>query len=129
MERNARSDVVAAILKAGYTPRALRGKLPADAATRNAWISPASLELEDADGLFAGLPPTCIVAAGAEQTVDAMRTGRDSLVHDLGQGKVRYLEYEDAYHDFLTTNWEPERTQAVKDLVQWYTEIFDASGA
>ncbi|KAA1475330.1 alpha/beta-hydrolase [Dentipellis sp. KUC8613] len=129
MARNARSDVVAAILKAGYTPRALRGKLPPDAATRNPWISPASLELEHTDDLFAGLPPTCIVAAGAEQTVDAMRTGRDSLVRDLGQGKVRYLEYEDAYHDFLTTSWEPERTQAVKDLVEWYNEIFGTSSA
>ncbi|KAI0312155.1 hypothetical protein OF83DRAFT_1067674 [Amylostereum chailletii] len=69
-------------------------------------------------------PPTCIVAGGAEQTLDAMITFRGRLLSGSGQTCVTYLEYADAIHDFLAFEWHgPERSQALKDVGAWLGSI------
>ena len=38
-----------------------------------------------------------------------MRTFRDRLIEDIGEEKVTYIKYPDAFHDFLLMTWfEPE---------------------
>ncbi|KAI0308723.1 hypothetical protein OF83DRAFT_1073100, partial [Amylostereum chailletii] len=67
-----------------------------------------------------------IVAGGAEQTVDAMRTFKGRLADDNGADMVTYLEYPDAFHDFVMLPWvEPERSDAVKKIGRWLGEIYD----
>lgn len=120
------SDFVRPVMLSGYTTRSLLGALDAGEAATNAWLSPASLKLSSADGLFVGYPPTFILAGSAEQTVDAMRTFRDRLVHDSGVEKVRYVEYTDMFHDFLIlgTMAEPERSQAYAEIDKWLGEVY-----
>ncbi|KAI0822116.1 alpha/beta-hydrolase [Trametes gibbosa] len=120
------SDFVRVVLLSGYTPRSLLGTLDARETATNAWLSPASLELPRTDGLFAGYPPTFILAGGAEQTVDGMRTFRDRLVHDSGKEKVRYIEYPDMFHDWLMlTVIEPERSQAYAEMDVWLKGMYN----
>ncbi|KZP27622.1 alpha/beta-hydrolase, partial [Athelia psychrophila] len=124
MVRNATTDCVAPILQSGYTARGLLGSLlPSEIAT-NPWLSPASLKLPQSKGLFSGLPPTCIIAGGAEQTVDAMHTLRDRIVADNGEEGLLYLEWPDATHDFIIDpGHEPERGQALVALVSWVQSL------
>lgn len=124
MTRNARSDYVSVILNSRYVPRALLGNLPSSDAVTNAWISPASLRIPHPDGLFGGFPATFIAAGGAEVTLDGMRTLRDRVVQDNGDGRVRYLEYVDATHDFVGLEWhQPERGDALGELKKWLEEV------
>jgi acetyl esterase/lipase len=105
-----------------YAGRAILGSLPQEDRQTNAWFSPASLMIPNPSGLFKGFPPTWILAGGVEVGVDMMRTLRDRLVCDIGEGEggVKYVEYPDAIHDFLIFNWhEPERTEALKELRMW----------
>ncbi|TFY69113.1 hypothetical protein EVJ58_g611 [Rhodofomes roseus] len=78
MRRHARSDFVEPILLTGYTRRALLGRLPAETAATSVYISPASRSLRVVPGMFAGLPPTCIVAGGrgADARPDARVEGQ-----------------------------------------------------
>lgn len=125
MDANQPSDYVRPVLLNGYSTTSLRGTLEERELETNAWLSPASLKLPRKDGLFTNYPPTFIIAGGAEQTVDMMRTFRDRLVHDSGKDKVRYVEYPDAFHDFLMLKWyEPERTQAFAELDEWLSGIY-----
>lgn len=123
MKKHGSSDFVYTILACGYTRRALLGNIPELEAPKNSWVAPGSIELQHTPGLFAGLPKTCIVAGGAEQTLDAMVTLKDRLLKDLGSDNVKYLESPDATHDFLTASWhEPERTDTLKALGKWAGE-------
>lgn len=125
MDAHDNSDFVRTIVLNGYSRASLLGALePRDLAT-DSWLSPGSLRLPHTDGLFAHYPPTLVLAGGAEQTVDGMRTFRDRLVHDSGADRVRYLEYPDAFHDWLMFPFhEPERTQALTELNQWLSGIY-----
>ncbi|KAI0058154.1 alpha/beta-hydrolase [Artomyces pyxidatus] len=126
MERNYATDYVYPILKGGYTARALTGALPPDAIYSNAYLSPASLKIAEPAGLFKGFPPTYILAGGLEHTLDGMITLRDRIVNDCGTECVKYMEYEDAMHDFLAQEWhEPERTQALLDIQEWLGDVFN----
>ena len=119
MRRHARSDFVEAILMTGYTRRALLGNLPEETAATSIYISPGSLSLPVTPGMFAGLPRTCIVAGGAEQTLDPIRVLKDRIAKDLGD-LVLWIEPPDATHDFLTASWhEPERTNTLKEIGAW----------
>ena len=122
MFANGESDFVRDVLMNGYSAASIRGVTVPDASelATNAWLSPASLELAQPTGLFAGFPPTCVIAGAAEQTVDGMRTFRDRLVRDCGDGVITYLEYPDAFHDFVMFAWaEPERSHALADIKDW----------
>ena len=93
----------------------------------NPYISPASLD----PGLhvdFKKFPRTFIVGGGAEVLIDSIRTLRDRMVKDLGEGngvkegegKVRYYEAPDAFHDYLVfTALEPERTDTLIEINKW----------
>ena len=119
MRRHARSDFVEAILMSGYTRRALLGRLPEETAATSIYISPGSQRLPITPGMFAGLPRTCIVAGGAEQTLDPMRVLKDRMAEDLGD-RVLWIETPDATHDFFTASWhEPERTNTLKEVGAW----------
>lgn len=124
MERNELTDCVRVILHSGYTARALLGSLPPSAIETNIWLSPASLKIPQVEGLFEGMPPTCMITGGAEQTLDAMLTLRDRIVADNGEDTLLYLEYPDATHDFIIAEWhEPERTESLAELTAWLGKV------
>ncbi|GBE78982.1 alpha/beta-hydrolase [Sparassis crispa] len=120
MWKNTRSDFVHAIFTSEYSKNALLGTLPSSSAATSPWISPASLQLKVTPGMYAGLPKTCIVAGGAEMTLDPMRTLRDRMQEDMGTRDVTYIETPDATHDFFTASWhEPERTNTLREVADW----------
>ncbi|EKM55227.1 uncharacterized protein PHACADRAFT_120365 [Phanerochaete carnosa HHB-10118-sp] len=122
---NKNVDFVYPFLLSGYTLTSIRGSLSEHEFETNTWASPASLKLEHTDGLFANYPPTYILAGEAEQTVDAMRTFRDRLIHDNGKDKVHYVEYQDMYHGWLVNPlMEPDRSQAYGHINAWLTGIW-----
>ncbi|KAI0635585.1 alpha/beta-hydrolase [Trametes polyzona] len=127
---NVRSDYVAAVMRCGYTPRALLGPAATDrsltatldAAAKNLWISPGARGGVSAwtPGAFAGMPHTLLFAGGAEMTLDGMRAGRARLVADNGEDRVEYVEMPDAAHDFLLMEWhEPERSESFERVRAW----------
>jgi len=110
-----------------YPLRALTGPHGLEAAETNPYISPASLH-PDLVVDFKGFPRTFIIAGGAEVFVDQIRTLRDRMVKDLGQGngvleeegKVRYHEAPDAVHDYLLFPWhEPEVSDTLNVITEW----------
>lgn len=120
MKQNKETDFVDVILTSGYARRALLGKLPEADAPQNEWIAPGSIQLSHKPGNHSGLPKTCIVAGGAEQTLDSMVTLTNRLTYDLGSEKVTYLEAKEGTHDFLLFSWyEPERTDTLKEIKRW----------
>ncbi|EMD33262.1 hypothetical protein CERSUDRAFT_126382 [Gelatoporia subvermispora B] len=124
MQRNYYADYVYAVFDSRYTAQALLGALPVQEIYTNAWLSPASLTIDTA-GLFKDFPPTVVVAGEAEVSVDPMRTLRDRLRADNGPETITYLEYEDAFHEFIAMEWfEPQRTRALKDLEAWFEKVF-----
>ncbi|KAJ3559353.1 hypothetical protein NP233_g11284 [Leucocoprinus birnbaumii] len=127
MRTNAKSDFVSIILKSGYSAKGLLGNLPWDDLSRDPYLSPASLKIANPAGTFAGFPPTLLVVGGAEQTRDPMRTLRDRIIADTQVSNLHYLEYEDAFHDFIgVTIHEPERTMALKEIQTWLEQIMSS---
>ncbi|KAG0702256.1 alpha/beta-hydrolase [Suillus ampliporus] len=124
MKTNASADFCGIFFASGYTAKALRGTLPEDEVSSNAWLSPSSLKI-NASGLFSNFPPTCIIAGGADQSVDGMRTFRDRLLADNEASKVLYREYPDGFHDFVHASYhEPERTQALEEIAGFVKGLF-----
>ncbi|KAJ7088596.1 alpha/beta-hydrolase [Mycena epipterygia] len=121
MRSNARLDYVRTWFNSGYVQSTLLGGLPGEELDRP-WLSPGSPMLDDADtlGVFAGFPPTFILAGEAEMSRDSMRTLRDRMRVDMGEERVTYVEVEDAPHDFLgMTIFEPERTVGLTEIARW----------
>jgi acetyl esterase/lipase len=111
----------------GYGVRAFVGPHGLEEAELNPYISPASVNPAIVVH-FKGFPRTFIVAGGAEVLRDQIRTLRDRMVRDIGEGngmideegKVRYLEVPDGIHDYLIFSWhEPERTDTLKAIAEW----------
>jgi len=110
-----------------YSKTAFTGLHGMGAAETNPYISPASLHpslIVD----FKKFPRTFIVAGGAEVFYDAIKTFKNRMVADLGEGngvkpdegKVRYYEAPDAIHNYLAFLWhEPERTDTLKEINEW----------
>ncbi|KXN85369.1 Esterase [Leucoagaricus sp. SymC.cos] len=98
-----------------------------EAAEINPYISPASLNpalVVD----FKNFPRTFIVAGGAEVLLDSIRTLRDRMFKDLGEGngvsdgegRVRYFEAVDGFHDFLIFPWhQPEVRNTLHAIAEW----------
>lgn len=96
-------------------------------AETNPYVSPASLD----SGLhvdFGKFPRTFITGGGGEVLIDSIRTLKDRMIKDLGEGngvhagegKVRYLEAPDGVHDYLVFSWhEPERTNTLVEINKW----------
>jgi acetyl esterase/lipase len=110
-----------------YAKNAFTGPHGTEFAETNPYISPASLHpalVVD----FKKFPRTFIVSGGAEVLYDAIKTLKDRMVADLGEGngvmdgegKVRYFEAPDGIHDYLMFSiHEPERTDTFKEINQW----------
>ncbi|TFY69110.1 hypothetical protein EVJ58_g616 [Rhodofomes roseus] len=119
VEKNNDSDYVQWFFK-GYGVRALLGNMPLKEAFTNSWISPAGARVPRVAGEFAGMPPTLIMAGGAEYTLDEQKVLRDRLVEDNGRDAVAYVELPDTTHIVLTEAWhEPERTQGYEAFARW----------
>ncbi|KAF7782619.1 CAZyme family CE10 [Agaricus bisporus var. burnettii] len=110
-----------------YAVRAMVGPHGLEEAEINPYISPASLN-PTLTVHFKDFPRTFIVAGGAEVLLDQIRSLRDKMVRDVGEGngtideagKVRYLEVPDGIHDYLIFSWhEPERTHTLKAIAEW----------
>jgi acetyl esterase/lipase len=98
-----------------------------EAAEINPYISPASLNpalVVD----FEKFPRTLIIAGSAEVLLDQIRTLRDKMFKDLGEGngisdnegKVRYFEVPDCFHDFLIFPWDqPEVNNTLNAISEW----------
>ncbi|KAJ3547208.1 hypothetical protein NMY22_g1741 [Coprinellus aureogranulatus] len=91
------------------------------------YVSPASL-LPGFTVSFKGFPRTFIVGGGAEVLIDQIRTLKNRMVKDIGEGdgvkegegKVRYHEAPDAIHDYLCFPWhEPERSDTLRHIAEW----------
>lgn len=98
-----------------------------EAAETNPYISPASLNPALVID-FRNFPRTFIVSGNAEVLLDQIRTLRDKMFRDLGEGnglsddegKVRYLEAPDAIHDFLVFPWhQPEVENTLAAISAW----------
>ncbi|OCH88431.1 alpha/beta-hydrolase [Obba rivulosa] len=125
MVRNDASDFVQGFFDSGYTRRALLGALPEETAATSVWLGPGSLRAQKPPGAWAQLPPACIVAGGAEISIDPMRTLRDRMQEDVGKEHVEYIELEDAAHDPFTLEWlEPERTEGLRQVGAWVQKIW-----
>ncbi|KAF9644832.1 alpha/beta-hydrolase [Thelephora ganbajun] len=94
---------------------------PNDGPTKNPYLSPASISPDIESTIsFKDFPETFLVSGGAERIRDAVRTLKQRLVHDLGEGKVTAYEAPDGVHDFLAFTWhEPERTEVLGLLSSW----------
>jgi acetyl esterase/lipase len=110
-----------------YSLRALTGPHGLEAAQINPYFSPASLH-PDLVVDFKRFPRTFLVAGGAEVLLDQLRTLRDRMIKEMGEGnglseeegKVRYYEPPDAVHDYLVFPWhEPEVTDTLKAIAEW----------
>lgn len=126
-----KSDFISVTEEASYAKMAFLGPHGIGAADINPYISPASLHLH-MDAHFAGFPRTFIVGGGAEVLIDQIRTLKDRMIKDLGEGdgvlkgegKVRYFEAADAVHDYLVLPWhEPERTETFQVLANWIAAV------
>jgi acetyl esterase/lipase len=110
-----------------YSVVAFVGPHGLDEAEINPYISPASLNptlVVD----FKGFPRTFIVAGGAEILLDSIRTLRDKMIKELGEGngthdgegKVRYFEAPDGIHDYLMFPWhQPEGDDTLNAISEW----------
>ena len=110
-----------------YATDAFIGPHGREFAEINPYISPASLD----PGLhvdFKKFPRTFITGGGAEVLIDSIRTLRDRMVRDLGEGngvkegegKVRYFEVPDGFHNYLAFAFhEPERTNTLVEINKW----------
>jgi len=105
---------------------AYAGPLGPTAIEENAYLSPASLRISDADPAisFRGFPPTFIVVGGAERFLDMARTLRRRMVKDMGEEKVGYYEAEDAVHDHVLFQVEePQNVLMLNALEEWLATI------
>jgi len=110
---------------------AFLGPHGSSAADLNPYISPASLH-PSMEISFKGFPRTFIVAGGAEILLDQIKTLRDRMMKDLGEGngvkdgegKVRYFEAKDGIHDYIAFEWhEPERAETFKVITEWVSAV------
>ncbi|KAI0075141.1 alpha/beta-hydrolase [Panus rudis PR-1116 ss-1] len=86
----------------------------------NRYISPASRHPSMGNVSFKGFPKTCILAGSVELLIDQIRTLRDKMREQLGEGWVEYIEVEDGVHDCLAFPvWLPEIDLAYAALEEW----------
>ncbi|KAG8724205.1 hypothetical protein FRC12_024351 [Ceratobasidium sp. 428] len=105
-----------------YILKSFLGDLSREAAAKNPYIGPASLEIEPSvvDGVFAGFPPSYILVGDGEVMIDEIQTLQRRMSADLPEGKLVYDEVEDAVHDFTVFPvWEPERSGAFQRVIEW----------
>ncbi|EIW75126.1 alpha beta-hydrolase [Coniophora puteana RWD-64-598 SS2] len=104
-----------------YAKTAFAGPFGKEFLQTNEWVSPAS---KHAQTSFAGFPRTFINAGGVEIFVDQIRTLKDRMIADMGEGdgpgQVKYLEAPEGIHTYLNFGWfEPERTDTYRKIAAW----------
>jgi acetyl esterase/lipase len=117
----ARSDFVHDMVgsTAKYAATAFTGPLGLAAADTNVYISPASKAVRPS---FAGWPRAFVVAGGAEWLAESIRTLKERMSADMGEGAggLTYYEPVDAVHDYISLPWhEPERTETLIKIAEW----------
>jgi acetyl esterase/lipase len=123
------------------------GPMGVEALEANRWTSPASKHVqlkgatrkgekhregssegdEGTKGLFAGFPRTFLVCGGSEYLAPAIRTLKERLAVDLGEGGANGLSYHEApdgVHDYCAMPWfDPARTETLKAVGRWIAEM------
>jgi len=94
------------------------------AAESKRYISPSCLLPSMETVSFKGFPRTFIHSGGAETLLDQIRTLRDRMVHDMGEGpgegQVVYYETVDGIHDLVVFPfWEPARGETLRRIAEW----------
>jgi acetyl esterase/lipase len=109
---------------AGYCAKTLLGRLPESELEVNSWLSPASHNLSEKDGIFTDFPPTLFFAGEAEMTLDSMKTAYERMVKDVGKDKVEFVLLPDATHIIFALPWHDEEKeagyQAMKPFIDRY---------
>jgi acetyl esterase/lipase len=123
------------------------GPMGVEALEANRWTSPASKHVqlkgatrkgekhregsgegdEGTKGLFAGFPRTFLVCGGSEYLAPAIRTLKERLAADLGEGGANGLSYHEApdgVHDYCAMPWfDPARTETLRAVGRWIAEM------
>lgn len=122
--RNQTTDWVQAFA-AGYTGRALRGRLSSSDANLNLWTWPATNLLLGRKELAAKFPHTLILGGDAEMTLDAMRTAQERMAVAVGEEKAIFVELKDATHITLSLLWHAkEKEKGYQLLGPWINTYF-----
>ncbi|OJA14431.1 hypothetical protein AZE42_06421 [Rhizopogon vesiculosus] len=104
-----------------YSKVAFLGPFGLGFAMLNRYISPAALH-PSVQAHFKGFPRTFIAAGTAERLLDQIRTLRNKMVSDMGEGEVTFLEAQDAVHDYVVFNWHPQSLPTFKAIATWLSE-------
>lgn len=106
--------------------KAYCGPLRLAAANSNPYISPGSIHTDMFEVSYKGFPRTLMFAGTAERFLDQLRSLRDKMVRDMGEGsgegQLLYHEGVDAVHDYLIPTWEePQRSEALHIVAEWFS--------
>jgi acetyl esterase/lipase len=107
--------------RAKFAHTAFGGRVALDT---NRWTSPAARALAGRVG-FRGWPRTFLACGGAEYLAPAIRTLKERMAGDMGEGvgagELCYVEAPDAVHDWMVIEWhEPERSEAFRRVAEWF---------
>jgi acetyl esterase/lipase len=94
------------------------------AAKSSRYFSPSCLLPSMETVSFKGFPRTFIHSGDAETLLDQIRTLRDRMVQDMGEGpgegQVVYYETVDGVHDLVAMPfWEPARGETLRRIAEW----------
>jgi acetyl esterase/lipase len=117
-----------------YATDAFLGPHGKTAAETSRYISPACLLPSMEAVSFKGFPKTFICSGSAETLLDQIRTLKDRMVDDMGEGdgagQVVYYEALDAVHNYLPIRlWEPERTKTLRRIANWLPSVNQSPSA
>ena len=104
-----------------YSRAAYLGPFGLGFALLNRYVSPASLH-PSVQAHFRGFPRTFIAVGGVEMLLDQIRTLRNKMVLEMGEGDVVFFEAPDAIHDYLSFDWHPQRLPTLKAIAKWLLE-------
>jgi acetyl esterase/lipase len=107
---------------AGYTSRALLGRLSPSDPRLKAWRSP-SINISAQQSSPVQFPQTLFVAGDAEMTFDAIKTASDRVAEDVGGDKVNFLALPDAVHIPLSLPWHMQEKDATYRTIGCWLNI------
>lgn len=110
-----------------YASTAFLGPHGAHAASSR-FISPGCLLPSLERISFKGFPRTMLTSGGKETLRDQIRTLKDRMLADMGEGtgegQLSYHEAPDANHVFTNLRvWQPEKGEALRKVAHWVAEI------
>ncbi|EIW83152.1 alpha beta-hydrolase [Coniophora puteana RWD-64-598 SS2] len=105
-----------------YSKVAYAGPLGLEFITTSRYTSPACL-YSSYPSNFYGFPRTLLVCGKLERFRDAIRTLKEKMSSDMGEGdgdgQVTLLEVEKSVHNFLIFNWHPQRDRTIAYIRKW----------